>query len=121
MPLLIFCVIPVAYIAWRDDPVMTSVKTTGHQIDKLEFPAITICGLGMIEATLDRAYGHQITEFLKTRNVTVDAEEDGDIENYRHHAEDMLYNQGLFGEFLEELYPGKKRGLCFIESSSQLK
>ena len=99
---------------------MTSVKTTGHQIDKLEFPAITICGLGMIEATLDRAYGHQISEFLKTRNVTMDPEEDGDIENYRHHAEDMLYNQGLFGEFLEELYPGKKRELCF-ETKGQKK
>ena len=33
----------VAYINWQDNPVLTTVATTGHPIEKVEFPAITIC------------------------------------------------------------------------------
>ena len=33
----------VAYINWKDNPVLTTIGTTGHPIEKVEFPAITIC------------------------------------------------------------------------------
>ena len=32
-----------AYFDWRDSPVLTTVATTGYPIEKIEFPAITIC------------------------------------------------------------------------------
>ena len=33
----------LAYINWKENPVLTSVATTGYPIEKVEFPAITIC------------------------------------------------------------------------------
>ena len=32
-----------AYIDWKKNPVLTTIGTTGHPIEKVEFPAITIC------------------------------------------------------------------------------
>ena len=32
-----------AYIEWEDNPVVTTVKSTGTSIKEIEFPAITIC------------------------------------------------------------------------------
>ena len=32
-----------AYVEWKDNPVLTTVATTGFPIEKVEFPAITIC------------------------------------------------------------------------------
>ena len=32
-----------AYVEWKENPVLTTVGTTGHPIEKVEYPAITIC------------------------------------------------------------------------------
>ena len=32
-----------AYFDWKDSPILTTVATTGYPIEKIEFPAITIC------------------------------------------------------------------------------
>ena len=32
-----------AYLNWKANPVLTTVATTGFPIEKVEFPAITIC------------------------------------------------------------------------------
>ena len=32
-----------AYVEWKNNPVLTSVATTGFPIEKVDFPAITIC------------------------------------------------------------------------------
>ena len=32
-----------AYVEWKGNPVLTTVATTGFPIEKVEFPAITIC------------------------------------------------------------------------------
>ena len=32
-----------AYINWKDNQVLTTIGTTGHPIEKIEFPAITVC------------------------------------------------------------------------------
>ena len=93
---------------WRADPVMTNVKTTGLPIDKLEFPAITICGLGMIEATLDRAYAYQIDQFFTRKNRTVTWPDDYSNDT-REAAEELLRSEGLYQDFIDELYPGKAK------------
>ena len=31
---------------WKDNPVVTTIKTTAYPINKLDFPAITICNQG---------------------------------------------------------------------------
>ena len=33
----------IAYVEWKENPVLTTVGTTGHPIEKVEYPAITIC------------------------------------------------------------------------------
>ena len=33
----------LAYIQWKENPVLTSISTTGYPIEKVPFPAITIC------------------------------------------------------------------------------
>ena len=35
-----------AYETWQDNPVLTSLHTTGLPISEIDFPAITICGQG---------------------------------------------------------------------------
>ena len=32
-----------AYVEWKENPVLTTVASTGHPIQKIEFPSITIC------------------------------------------------------------------------------
>ena len=32
-----------AYINWKDNQVLTTIGTTGYPIEKIEFPAITVC------------------------------------------------------------------------------
>ena len=32
-----------AYFHWQENPVMTTVGSTGQPIDKIEFPSVTIC------------------------------------------------------------------------------
>ena len=32
-----------AYIEWKENPVLTTVGTTGYPIEKVDYPAITIC------------------------------------------------------------------------------
>lgn len=46
----------IQYVDWRDDPVLTTVSTTGYPVSKLEFPAVTICSLGLVNTIMDNAY-----------------------------------------------------------------
>ena len=32
-----------AYVEWKENPVLTTVASTGHPIQEIEFPSITIC------------------------------------------------------------------------------
>ena len=42
-----------AYDDWQQDPVLNHLKTTGLPISEIDFPAITICGQGLIDAVTD--------------------------------------------------------------------
>ena len=33
----------LAHVEWKNNPVLTTVATTGFPIEKIDFPAITIC------------------------------------------------------------------------------
>ena len=37
-----------AYKKWEDDPMITSIATTGLPIQKIPFPSITICAQGVV-------------------------------------------------------------------------
>ena len=38
-----------AWKTWQDSPVLTSIKSTGLPLQKIDFPAITICSQGLIQ------------------------------------------------------------------------
>jgi hypothetical protein len=48
------------------------VTTTAHPVNLIEFPAVTICGFGMIEEVFNAAVIKQFIDFLKEINQTVD-------------------------------------------------
>ena len=45
-----------AWQAWEDDPMITSIATTGLPIQKIPFPSITICAQGIIQKWLFAIY-----------------------------------------------------------------
>jgi len=67
-----------AFITWKNDPMLTTVGTTGLPVTKLPFPAITICGLGTIKETVDKVLVESIVSFYDEKfnlNITDDASE----------------------------------------------
>ena len=84
-----------AYVNWQENPVLTSVGTTGYPIEKVEFPSITICAQGSAKEVVDAALFKQFDDYLKTKdkvfaNLTPD--------------EVIQYGQS----FLADKYPGAK-------------
>ena len=57
-----------AYIDWVDNPVITTVTSTGKPIKEIEFPAITICAQANISQFLknDMHIGHTNTATHRT-------------------------------------------------------
>ena len=58
-----------AYTNWQDDPVLTSVGTTGLPIEKVLFPSITICAQGSAREIVDSAFAKQFTEYLLEKDL----------------------------------------------------
>ena len=85
-----------AYINWQDDPVLTSVGTTGYPIEKVAFPSITICAQGSAKEIVDAAFVKQFTEYLKEKNLI-----------YSELSLDQLQVHGK--SFLADKYPGSKK------------
>ena len=49
-----------AFFDWQKNPILTSVSTAGYPIENLTFPAITICGMGMIQSAVTDAIVRQV-------------------------------------------------------------
>ena len=58
-----------AYNNWKDNPVLTTIRTTSLPIKDIEFPSITICGIGTIKSHPEIAYFNQAFEFLKSKGL----------------------------------------------------
>ena len=39
---------------WQEDPVLTSVSTTGYPIELMEYPSITICAQGAVNEVVGK-------------------------------------------------------------------
>ena len=103
-----------AYVEWQDNPVLTSVQTTGLPISEIEFPAITICGQGSIYEVItlslcikritdqrnnsqvsDNVLDHQFNRYVRSKGKDPDALTDPEREQ-------------LKTEMVEDLYPGQQ-------------
>ena len=97
-----------AHKTWKSNPVITSVKTTGLPVSMLDYPAVTICGLGMIETPLYESLQRQIQTFINEHgNNDLELELLGGQEDFFHWAEVLLESYGMnLQMFLDEFYPG---------------
>ena len=84
-----------AYKYWKEDPILTSVGTTGFPIEKIEFPAITICGQGLVNEVVDAALFHQFNEYLVVKG-----------KQFSELDPDEVIEEGQ--SFLIDMYPGAK-------------
>ena len=51
----------LAWNTWKEAPVLTSVSSTGLPLQKIDFPAITICSQGLIQVYIFLARPDQDT------------------------------------------------------------
>jgi len=60
-----------AYNDWQDNPVITTVGTTAYPIQKIEFPAVTICGQGNNEEILAAGFLKMFSDYLSQKGVNL--------------------------------------------------
>ena len=84
-----------AYTNWQDNPVITSVGTTGYPIEKIEFPAITICAQGNAREVVDTALFRQFDAYVVSKSLVFSALTPTERTREGH-------------AFLRDLYPGAK-------------
>ena len=82
-----------AYENWQENPVLTSVGTTGYSIEKVEFPSITICAQGSVKEVVDAALFKQFDEYLITKKIIFSDLTQTEITQEGH-------------AFLNDIYPG---------------
>ena len=84
------------YTDWKDDPVVTSLDTVALPIEKIEFPAVTICPQGSIKDFLDSVLFKQFKEYIQVKT-------EGNMVLSDLTKDEML----TYAEsFLNETYPG---------------
>ena len=84
-----------AYVNWQENPVLTSVGTTGYPIEQVQFPAITICAQGSVREIVDAALVKQFREYVESLGKVYSELTDEEIQKYGK-------------SFLNEYYPGAK-------------
>ena len=84
-----------AYVNWQENPVLTSVGTTGYPIERVRFPSITICAQGSVREIVDAALVKQFREYIEALGKV-----------YSELTEDEISKYGK--SFLHEKYPGAK-------------
>ena len=55
------------YINWQDFPAMTTLQTTGQPIDKIAYPAITICSQGRIPMVVKNVEKNLVHAYMKEK------------------------------------------------------
>jgi hypothetical protein len=59
-----------AYTNWQDSPVITSLATTSFPVEAIPFPAITICGQGLVKDIVTAAVFKQFNSFVDDNSNT---------------------------------------------------
>ena len=82
------------YLDWKNEPVITSLKTVAMPIDDIKFPAVTICPQGSRQEILDSVLYRQFTEYTRKHS---------DSNSKELSLEEMMEQ---FINFLNHTYPG---------------
>ena len=65
--LMALWMISTSYINWKDNPVITTLKTTTKPITNLDFPAITICANGLHMGLVEKVLYHNFRQWKESR------------------------------------------------------
>ena len=90
-----------AYLDWQADPILTSVSTTGFPIENITFPAITICGLGTIQDTIQKVLAYQAKTYLTQKGIDWTA-----TWKEKKTVKKNLRSINQLNNFVNDLYPG---------------
>ena len=82
------------YLDWKNEPVITSLKTVAMPIEDIKFPAVTICPQGSRQEILDSVLYRQFTEYTRKHS---------DSNSKELSLEEMMEQ---FINFLNHTYPG---------------
>ena len=58
-----------AYCDWKDNPILTSVKTTGLPLSDIKYPAIILCSQGVNPEVSKRAFIGQSLRYLQEKGT----------------------------------------------------
>ena len=103
-----------AYETWQDNPVLTSLHTTGLPISEIDFPAITICGQGSIYEVLN-TYNHFRSK-LHINAIMFQVSENVVNHQFHRYVESLGKDpmnltddeeKALRSDMMKDLYPGK--------------
>ena len=105
---------------WSKNPVVTTLDTIALPIDKIEFPAVTICPQGSIKDILDNVLFKQFMKYISNKTKppnqilrekrfanekeqwnSVMEDKEGPILSYQEMIDEV-------NEFLKDVYPGAK-------------
>ena len=84
-----------SYKTWQDDPILISISTTGLPVEEIEFPAITICGQGMVQEVVDAALFQQFNRYLSLKD-----------KDFSDLTSEEIIKEGH--SFLLDMYPGAR-------------
>ena len=59
-----------SYAAWRENMVVTNLRSTGRPVNQLDFPTVTICGSGLHMAAVEDALKEDFIDWRKKRGRT---------------------------------------------------
>ncbi|XP_071743893.1 uncharacterized protein [Lepeophtheirus salmonis] len=86
-----------AYQAWQDDPILTTVATTGLPIRKIRFPAITICNQGNIKDVTEKVINMRFETYLRdVRNTSIASIQQYKIEYFRDYLKHYLNSTDIY-------------------------
>jgi hypothetical protein len=83
------------YTDWQDNPVVTSLDTVALPIEKISFPAVTICPQGSVNSIMSKVLFKQFTEYMKKKQP-----------NRTDITVELMMKEA--STFLHDVYPGAK-------------
>ena len=81
------------YKEWQNQPVLTTIGTTGLPIEKIKFPAITICGQGSSKDILNNAMFRQLGTYLASQGKNISEMSEEEVSSKMSYSSSCLSNK----------------------------
>ena len=76
---------PITHLSAQGNPVITSLETTSLPVEEIPFPAITICGQGLIREVVKSAIFKQFSLHVESKNGNLSVENMTQEEKTQHY------------------------------------